>query len=747
MDYLSWLKARREYAYVFLAYLLIALVMFWSVTLNMATKVFSTGGDVYQSLWGLWWVPYSIFVLHAQPFYTAMLYYPVGANLVTQTLSPLAGILSWPLQQVSMAFAYNTLFITSFALAGLFMFMLAYYFLREKYAAFIAGLIYAFAPVHIVQAYSHLNWAMTEFIPLFMLLFILTIREKRIWYAFAAALSFIFLTFFGDIEQGIIMAFFGIISLAALLLLDRKELLSRKAALSLGLFIVFVLVLGSPFFVYLAHGINKGTLTTTNALSDIAHNMLYSDPLLSFFLPSYYNGIFHGASASYSAMYSFTYKGVQYTEDMSERLSYIGYTVLALSGFALYEEYRAKRLKSRMLVYWAAMGIVFFLLSLGPYIQLYDTSTGIPSLYMLYRNIPLFNIVREPGRFDFVLEAVLALSAAFGFKKLCERKGSTNVVKYAAVVSILILIEYNGMPLSIGFGNSLMASAHIPKAYKDIGRLPGNFSVLVLPIMPETGNQPALYPGMAMYYQTAMGKPIIGGYTSRTNDTQAFSEETVPLDVTAAYLESGVGFAYPSPLDENYTNDTILWLSRYRTSFISVINSAYTPEELSTLLGYLEGVFGAPVYRSSNVTVFSTNEELVKSAGKSLVAYLMGKWIPGFDFCSSTSQCNGTLENAWWGSNQRSIDVYSPYSTRVNMTLGALSTYQKPLYIFLGNEPIAKLNMTGGLLYYTVYLNLSQGFTQLTLYEENNTFAQSQYLNFGVENITIQPIGSRNFTT
>lgn len=732
-------QLKRVYLYVFFVYLAMALLMFWNVTLNMTSKVFSTGGDVYQSMWGLWWVPYSIFTLHQQPFHSSMLYYPVGAGLVTQTLSPLAGILSWPLQQISMAFAYNTLFMLSFPLAGLFMFMLAYYFIREKYSAFIAGLIYAFSPIHVTQAYSHLNWAMIEFIPLFILLFIVTLREKKVKYAFAAACSFVLLTFVGDIEQGIIMAFFAVISLVAFLLLDRKGFISRKSFVSLGLFALFVLLLGAPFFFYILHGITSKTLATTNALSDIGHNMLYSDPLLSFLLPGYYNGIFHPSSTVYSGMYGLSYKGISYTPDIAERVSYIGYTVIALSLFALYEEYKRKTLKG-MAAYWIAIAVIFFLLSLGPYIQLYNTSTGIPSLYLIYRKIPLFNIVREPGRFDFVLEAVLALSAALGFKRLCELRGQNgNVLKYAALVSLLILIEYNGMPLSLGFGNSLMRSAHVPKAYGEIGRLPGNFSVLILPALPNAGEMPALYTGRSMYYQTALKKPIIGGYTSRVNQTQMLSVESVPLTEAALYLESGTGLVYPSPLNENYTNVTLFWLYQYRTSFISVMNDAYTGSQLSLLLGYLESVFGAPIYESNSTTLFSTNAKIVSSVGKSIVAYAVGAWIPGFEFCTST-YCNETLASAWWGGNQRAINIFSPLSTRAVLRMQALSSYPNTLYVFVDQAPPAALNMTENLAWYSVELNLSQGLNQIVLYGRNSTFSQNQYLNFGVENISIKAV-------
>ena len=108
---------KRQYLKPFLIYLLISLVMFWQVSVNLFSYVVNGHGDVYQSLFNLWWVPYSTFTLHQSPYLTSYLFYPVGANLVTQTLTPLAGLFTAPIQFMGMAFTYNLLFFSIFALS------------------------------------------------------------------------------------------------------------------------------------------------------------------------------------------------------------------------------------------------------------------------------------------------------------------------------------------------------------------------------------------------------------------------------------------------------------------------------------------------------------------------------------------------------------------------------------------------------------------------------------------------------
>ena len=208
---LESLKKYRIHLIVFIIYLAISLVMFWNITTAFSTRVPNGGGDVYQSMWGLWWVPYSVFTLHQSPYYTNYLFYPIGANLVSETMSPLAGILTAPIQAFAgIASTYNFLFFLSFALGGLFMFMLSRYLVKNDYAAFIAGLIFAFSPMHIAQSYSHLQWTTMEFMPLFVLFFLMMLREKKALYSICAAVSFVLLTFAGDIEQGIMMVAFAI---------------------------------------------------------------------------------------------------------------------------------------------------------------------------------------------------------------------------------------------------------------------------------------------------------------------------------------------------------------------------------------------------------------------------------------------------------------------------------------------------------------------------------------------------------
>ena len=748
----QFVSGAKEYLPILLIYLAIALVIFWPITTHIASTTVNGAGDLYQNLWNMWWVNYATFTLHTSIYFTPMLYYPVGASLVTQTLSPISAYLSFPFQIGGLLFSYNIIFFLAFMLSGFFMYLLADYLVQNKYAAFIAGIIFAFSPMHMAQAFGgHINWTNIEFLPLFILLFMMMIREKRkLLYAVVAAVSFVFLLFMGDPEQGIITVLFVILLLAIYLISKnrRPEILNIEFAKSFAAMIILVLIIGSPFLIPISSAFTNGVLTSAGAaLNDAGHNMLWSDPVASFLLPSPYNNIFSWVSGSYASIYSI---------DPIERISYIGYAAMILAVLGIWYEKKKNKLANTLP--WIAAIVLFGLLTLGPYIQLGNlpasasslTPSGIPSIYLIYKAIPFFNIIREPARFDLIFTVALAVLAAYGFRELLDivkaKKPQLLGIerKYAAIIAIIILIEYAGIPLSGQFLSAAFASPIIPHAYSEISQIPGNYSVVMIPAIQSSSNYfPELYLGLSMYYQTASHKPIISGYTSRVNETELLPSLTMPLTVGASYLQSGQGFVYPSPIIENYTNVTLFWMVNYRSAFVSIIRQAYNTSQLTVLGSYLASVFGLPSYQDNTTIVFST-QNATSHFHAPIVSYTAGTWAAGYNLCANQFSCNATFGSLWWGPNVRAIDIYASNDTSVQMNFSAASYTQSsaPLIFYL-NSPtnqVASFNLNTQVNSYNVTLPLTRGINQLFLVTANNTAAVqgNPYLNFGIRNVTFQ---------
>ncbi|MGD0511362.1 MAG: hypothetical protein ABSA33_06005, partial [Candidatus Micrarchaeaceae archaeon] len=299
-----------------------------------------------------------------------------------------------------------------------------------------------------------------------------------------------------------------------------------------------------------------------------------------------------------------------YSADPVEKVGYIGYAVLALSLFAIYKNWR------KMLPY-AIGAILFALLALGPAFHLYS----------LYSHVPGLNVVREPGRFDLIVTLFFAILVAFGSKELFEHLSKQSSHKqsipriYAVLFIILLImfVENNGMPL--GSNLQLTTPIQIPKLYPQIANISGNFSILPLPTLPTLGTaSPYLYPGEDTFYTSITKKPIVGGYVGRTqNVSSTLLLYNVPLAVESTSLVENGSAYYPSPVIENYTNQSIFTLYNYNTEFIILHKQAYTQQEYLGFSNYLLGVFGNPVYNDNTSIVFSTTSAINRTVFRSFI--------------------------------------------------------------------------------------------------------------------------------
>ena len=649
---------------LFVAYLVIALIMFAPITANMGNTAPGTGGDTYLGLWGVWWVPYALLTLHTSIWSTSLLFWPVGANLVYQTMSPLGGLLTAPFQLISIPFAYDVLFFLGFALSGMTMYILANYFTKNFYASAFAGLVYAFSAVHIALAIAHIDWMNIEWIPLALYFFIRMIKEKeQYWDAVGLGVSFVLITFMGDIEQSVMTLLLLAAVLVAYLIPKhtRVLMLTPRFGMQLVIAIAVGFVIGSWGFIPIINSLlQPGTLSNANYLNDFPHNMIWSDDLLSFFLPSFYNGLYNGVVAS-------GYGNAIYLPSPSERVSFIDYVVMALAIFAMYKDRKRTYL-------WLGVGIIFAWLALGPYLQIYGNNTGIPALYQIYHSVPGLGIIREPGRFDVVASIAFAMLAAIGMHSLIDyigkhekhrQKKNLPLIVFG-VLAIIFLINNNGYPSTPLLQSLDYTNVQVPAIYSELSHLNGNFSVLNLPALSDPYLPlPQQYVGMATYYTSASHKAIVGGDVTRTNNSQELTLYSIPLVIQSSNLEIAGNSSYQSPVLQNYTNQTLLSLYGYNTAFVSIFYGAYAVQD-DPQLENLTKVFGQPVYYDNSTVVFSTSNAIGRSLFRSYVATPnLQDWQPAQIYYQ------GEAVRAWLPLNGGEIIIYVPY---VNSTLADLQS-------------------------------------------------------------------------
>lgn len=649
----GFFSGRRAYLLAFFAYMIIAFVVFYPAMVHPLINV--PGGavpDVYESVWDVWRVGYSVFALHQGMWYTNLVFAPTGASMVFETGVPIMDLLVYPITSVSLPLAYNLIFCFGMIFSGLAMMLLVDYLLDNKYAGFIAGIMFAFGAFHIAAAYQNLQWSNIGWVPLSIYLF-LRILDKRYWkirygrYLNVTALSasFVLMFYAGDVEQVLMtLLVLLIILLSYLVTRKRRAMVVNREFISLmALSVLLFLIFGSWALVPLISGFSGGGGTgALNRANNVVSNMLWSDNLLSYVTPSHYNGLFNRLGR-WSLPYDYAW---------SSDTAYIGFTVLVLAALGVYG-YR------KSLYLWVVVGAVFFLFSLGPYLQVGSANTGIPGPYLLLKYVPVLELIREPGKFALVISLAFAVMAAYGIKFISEKirlLGKRQAIKLGvfAVISVMILAESATPPLSAAFASQVSTNLRVSNFYVSLGTQKGSFAILELPMLLDydTGFG-AFYSGKAELTTIYSDKPVVGGYINRETVQGEDSVYAIPLTTQAIELETTGNPFYSSPINENYTNQTVLFIHLDNISFVTVDKTAFNPYSLASMENYMEHVFGNPVYQDGGIIAYSTANAVARSPYHGFVGYAE------FAYWNMTFY-NG--KSFWIPKGNGTMEVYAPYS-------------------------------------------------------------------------------------
>ena len=99
--------------------------------------------------------------------------------MVTNALGPFSALFALPFWGLGPAAAYNATIVLGFALTGFCMYLLAREIGCSRPAAWVAGLLYMVAPLHLLAVYGHVNKVFLGFIPLALLVTIRGVGSQR----------------------------------------------------------------------------------------------------------------------------------------------------------------------------------------------------------------------------------------------------------------------------------------------------------------------------------------------------------------------------------------------------------------------------------------------------------------------------------------------------------------------------------------------------------------------------------------
>ena len=461
-------------------YLALTVVLTWPTAANLSQRVAGfEARDSLQYTWSLWWSGYAWERLGHSPTQVDLLYHPWGGEHALLGVTPLLDWLALPLQGLlSPTQVYNTFFLASFVLCGTTMYLFALDMTQKPLAAFYAGAVYAFFPNRMGHALSgHLTQLAAWWFPLYLMFLLRTLDEPNYRNALLGGLFLALSLYIALVQTAYFVAPATVLVLVYSLAtrwrqLNRRHLLA--GVLLFGLAALLVLPTYGPF---IWQAWRQGTDLAAPGTLD------HSVDILTLFVPPPYHPLWGGMIGRLEAVRRLFPEPTEL-----EHTAFLGYVTLLLSVLAV-----VRRRKTIGL--WLSVGLVSLWLSLGPLLRLGGRTFSIAQPYALLTRVPFYRWGRTPERFNELTMFCLALLAAQGLAGLRLNRISRFALIGLTLVEMMIL-----WPFPAG---TTKPPAELASWASEQG------AVLNLPISKrQIGN-------LAMYYQTAHQRPIVGGYIHR----------------------------------------------------------------------------------------------------------------------------------------------------------------------------------------------------------------------------------------
>jgi hypothetical protein len=559
-------------------YLVATLILTWPLLPGILHDIPPDLGDPLLNCWILDWDARHILqFLSGDPgalrgFWQGNIFHPAPLTLAySEHLVPQAvAILPVYAATRNLVLCYNLLFVSTFVLSGLGVYLLARSLTGNARAAFVAGLLFAFCPYRIAQL-SHLQILSTQWMPLTLygLHRFFETRRRRALIGAAAALLL------QNLSCGYFLLFFAPVAAAyaAWEVLRRRLLGDWRLLAQLAAAGAVVAVATWPFltpYLELRHlGYGSRTLQevrtfSANVLAYLTGPArirgwgrmfdLYLGPegelfpglvasVLAFAAIGMTSWGAWGASrpaalprwrriaAAIAGAWALAQVllvaylvagGPRVLElgPLEIRLKDFGRTVLlAVASIAAWTAISPRgRQAGRRAVndcgFWVLAALAAACLSFGPEIRtgLKEIATG-PYL-LLYRHVPGFDGLRVPARFGLVVTLMVAVLAALGLDRLLRGRRHAGLV--FAAIGVVFVSECLPVPIPINESGGtdtlrapapILQGARVPAVYRYLRDLPGEEPVLEFPF-----GDPG-YELQYVYYTTAHGHPIVNGYS------------------------------------------------------------------------------------------------------------------------------------------------------------------------------------------------------------------------------------------
>lgn len=462
---------------------LLAVIATWPIVIDPVGGLSGhPGNDVWNHIWGYWWVADEIghgrfplaTTLQAWPGTHALFFIDLFGAIWTLPIQ-------WLLGPVA---AYNASVFASFWAAGMASWALARHVLRTMYgegdeAALLCAVAFAVSPHLLAQAYNGITETLTAGgLPLSAWL-LLRMYERPTLARVVQAGCGVALCVAANWYYGLFAALASVVLMAAAAVSRRERLQWRRLPFALGGVGLLAGTLVSPILLGFSRSLDgAGAIVSRDPefvwRSLITHNMTDVEAM-------FHPGKFY--SPDLKALHG---------EDLLI-VVYLGWVLLALAGLGLWRMHRWRD-RAPWILWVASFGVLAlgpYLYAFGDYQTIFDRRIPLPFL-AFFEALPMFSRISHPFRFVVPVELALGILAAIGVHAM-PRWG--KALAAAAILAEVLFASPARWPLP-------RSKADMPAWVEIVKKDPVEGSLIDLPITVQNLER-AVYG----YWQTGHQRP------------------------------------------------------------------------------------------------------------------------------------------------------------------------------------------------------------------------------------------------
>ncbi|MGH9573356.1 MAG: hypothetical protein ACRD40_07495 [Candidatus Acidiferrales bacterium] len=568
---------------ILLLYVLLGFVFLLPGSLHMGRAILGYPGDSFQHAWFLW--HFARAVSHGQnPYFTNLIFYPNRVNLAWSTLDPVASLLALPFSLLAGPIAaYNLSLILQLALAALFAYLLCLRICANRVAAVIGGVCFGFSPWMMGEALGHLSLVTAFPIPLYFLALDTVLRRANGRWSHGIFLGIsLFMTALAHYNYTVFCVLLSLLIFVIDLAIDGWRLVKDVWRPVAGGAVTFA-ILFLPLF-FSMWGVSANRPRTRQFQMIEAH----SADLFGLFVPSWKHLLFGTTVRHWNVgLFSAGYEGI----------IYLGPVILVLAGIGLWTSRGANQ---RWAIRLAVSAVIFWALSLGPYLRVWGSETRIPGPALLFYLTPFGRYVSAPARFYVIAVLCCACMAAMGLAHLLS-KTSFPIARRAIVAGVSVLLAMDLLTLPFPAATSVASERYAGFAAATEGcKVPRELNGSTVVTIPEL-TWP--YPVRAMWMQIRDGGEyaLTEGYVSYGPDSIWNEYWRVPVLRSLRSVQE----EKPIPLDIATVRASMPEaIRRLNLGGFVVFDSAQGEVSAS----YLRQILGQPGERQATCTVFNVRQ-------------------------------------------------------------------------------------------------------------------------------------------